>query len=106
MTARQTATAAIANQQVAQTQDYLAHAGAEIYGQYVFGEDAQRQYLAKPIFEKLRRTIGGFEPFDPAIVDAVAHAREGMGDGARRHPLHALVRADDRAPRPRSTTRS
>ena len=38
--------------------------GAEIYGQYVFGEDAQRQYLAKPIFEKLRRTIDGFEPFD------------------------------------------
>ena len=78
-----------------QTQDYLEHAGADIYGQYVFGEAAQRQYLAKPIFEKLRRTIDGLEPFDPAIVDAVAHAREGMGDGARRHPLHALVRADD-----------
>ena len=34
---------------------------------------AQQQYLAKPIFRKLRRTIDGHEPFDPAIVDAVAH---------------------------------
>ena len=48
-------------------------AGADIYGQYVFDEVAQRQYLAKPIFRKLRRTIDGHEPFDPAIVDAVAH---------------------------------
>ena len=39
----------------------------------MFDEDAQREYLAKPIFEKLRRTIEGHEPFDPAIVDAVAH---------------------------------
>ena len=73
MTARQTAIAAIANQKVASTQKYLEHAGAEIYGQYVFGETAQRQYLAKPIFMKLRRSIDGLEPFDPAIVDAVAH---------------------------------
>ena len=58
---------------VAKTQDYLEDAGADIYGQYVFHEAAQRQYLAKPIFEKLRRTIEGHEPFDPAIVDAVAH---------------------------------
>ncbi len=73
MTARQTAIATIANHRVASTQKYLEHAGAEIYGQYVFGETAQRQYLAKPIFQKLRRSIDGLEPFDPAIVDAVAH---------------------------------
>ena len=64
---------AIATHRVAKTQDYLEDAGADIYGQYVFDEVAQRQYLAKPIFEKLRRTIEGHEPFDPAIVDAVAH---------------------------------
>ena len=49
----------IANHRVGSTQDYLARAGADIYGEYVFGEDAQRQYLAKPIFAKLRRTIAG-----------------------------------------------
>ncbi len=74
MTARQTAISAIAAHRVAKTQDYLESAGADIYGQYVFDESAQRQYLAKPIFAKLRRTSQGQEPFDPAIVDAVAHA--------------------------------
>ena len=73
MTARPTAISDIAAHRVAKTQDYLAQAGADIYGQYVFHEAAQRQYLAKPIFRKLRRTIEGHEPFDPAIVDAVAH---------------------------------
>ena len=73
MTARQHALAGVATLRVAKTQDYLADAGADIYGQYVFDEVSQRQYLAKPIFEKLRRTTQGQEPFDPAIVDAVAH---------------------------------
>ena len=73
MTARHTAIAEIATHRVAKTQDYLEDAGADIFGQYVFHEGAQSQYLAKPIFRKLRRTIEGHEPFDPAIVDAVAH---------------------------------
>jgi glutamine synthetase len=73
MTARQTAISEIASHRVAKTQDYLEDAGADIFGQYVFHEGAQSQYLAKPIFRKLRRTIEGHEPFDPAIVDAVAH---------------------------------
>jgi len=73
MTARQAAISEIATHRVAKTQDYLKDAGADIYGQYVFDERAQRDYLAKPIFRKLRRTIDGHEPFDPAIVDAVAH---------------------------------
>ena len=73
MIARPTAISDIAAHRVAKTQDYLEHAGADIYGQYVFHEDAQRQYLAKPIFRKLRQTIDGHEPFDAAIVDAVAH---------------------------------
>jgi len=72
MTARQRAIAAIASRRVAATQNYLEHAGEDIYGQYVFGEDSQREYLAKPVFKKLRRTIDGLEPFDPAIADAVA----------------------------------
>jgi glutamine synthetase len=73
MTARHTAIEAISNHRVASTQKYLEHAGEEIYGQYVFHEVAQRQYLAKPIFRRLRRTIDGLEPFDTVIADAVAH---------------------------------
>ena len=72
MTARQDAIEAIASRRVASTQNYLEHAGEDIYGQYVFGEEAQREFLAKPVFKKLRRTIDGLEPFDPAIADAVA----------------------------------
>ena len=68
------------------------HAGQAIYGQYVFHEDAQREYLAKPIFRKLRRTIDGHEPFDPAIVDAVAHGVKewAMAHGAT-HYTHWFV---------------
>ena len=72
MTARQKAIEAIASRKVASTQNYLEHAGEDIYGQYVFGEAAQREYLAKAVFKKLRRTIEGLEPFDQAIADAVA----------------------------------
>jgi len=92
MTARQTAISEIAAHRVAKTQDYLASAGADIYGQYVFDEAAQRQYLAKPIFQKLRRTSDGQEPFDPAIVDAVAHAVKewAMAHGAT-HYTHWFV---------------
>ncbi len=92
MTARSTAISTIANHKVASTQNYLEHAGADIYGSYVFGEEAQRQYLAKPIFRKLRRTIEGHEPFDPAIVDAVAHGVKewAMAHGAT-HYTHWFV---------------
>ena len=58
----------------------------------MFGEDAQREYLAKPIYKKLRRTIEGHEPFDPAIVDAVAHGVKewAMAHGAT-HYTHWFV---------------
>ena len=82
MTARQKAIAAIASHKVASTQNYLEHAGEDIYGEYVFHEAAQRQYLAKPVFKKLRRTIEGLEPFDPAIADAVA---QGVKEWALAH---------------------
>jgi glutamine synthetase len=74
MTARTTAISGIAAHRVAKTQDYLESAGADIYGQYVFDDVAQQKYLAKPIYRKLRQTIDGHQPFDSAIVDAVAHA--------------------------------
>ena len=92
MTAREIAISGIATHRVAKTQDFVEHAGADIYGQYVFHEDAQRQYLAKPIFRKLRQTIDGNEPFDPAIVDAVAHGVKewAMAHGAT-HYTHWFV---------------
>ena len=69
MTARKTAVAAIATQKVDSTANYLEHAGEDIYGSYVFGDEAQRQYLPKPVYKKLRRTIEGLESFDPSIAD-------------------------------------
>ena len=92
MSARSSAIAAIATHKVASTQNYQEDGGADIYGQYVFGEDAQRQYLAKPIFRRLRRTIDGLEPFDPVIADAVAHAVKewAMAQGAT-HYTHWFV---------------
>jgi len=92
MTARRRAIESIANHHVAATEEYLEVAGADIYGQYVFGDAAQRQYLAKPIYEKLRETIEGRAPFDPAIVDAVAHGVKewAMAQGAS-HFTHWFV---------------
>jgi len=82
VTARQKAIEAIASSKVASTQDYLENAGEDIYGQYVFNETAQREYLAKPVFKKLRRTVEGLEAFDPAIADAVA---QGVKEWALSH---------------------
>ncbi len=92
MSARQTAIAAIATRRVAPTTDFMEHAGEEIYGEYVFHETAQRQYLAKPIFRRLRRTIDGLEPFDHVIADAVAHGVKewAMSHGAT-HFTHWFV---------------
>ena len=68
MTARHTAIETISNHKVASTQNYLEHAGEDIYGQYVFHEGAQRQYLAKPIYRRLRRTIEGLDGIDPDLT--------------------------------------
>src|SRR4029079_3941994 len=73
MSARRRAIETIANHKVGASQEYLELAGADIFGQYVFGDAGQRAFLAKPIYQKLRETIEGRAPFDPLIVDAVAH---------------------------------
>lgn len=92
MTARHKAIETISNHRVASTQKYLEHAGEDIYGQYVFHEDVQRQYLPKPIFRRLRRVIDGLEPFAPEIADAVAHSVKewAMAHGAT-HYTHWFV---------------
>ena len=106
MTARHAAIAEIAKHRVAKTQDYLADAGADIYGDYVFNEGAQRQYLAKPIFAQAAPDDRRPRAVRPGDRRRRRARREGVGAGPRRDPLHALVRADDRARPPRSTTRS
>lgn len=92
MSARKQAIGAISTTKVESTQNYLEHAGEAIYGQYVFTESAQRQYLSKPVFKKLRRTIEGLEAFDPAIADAVAQGVKewAMANGAS-HYTHWFV---------------
>ncbi len=92
MTARHKAIETISNHKVASTQNYLEHAGEDIYGQYVFHEGVQREYLAKPIFRRLRRVIDGLEPFAPEIADAVAHGVKewAMAQGAT-HYTHWFV---------------
>jgi glutamine synthetase len=92
MTARHKAIETISNHKVASTQNYLEHAGEDIYGQYVFHDGAQRQYLPKPIFRRLRRVIDGLEPFAPEIADAVAHGVKewAMAHGAT-HYTHWFV---------------
>jgi glutamine synthetase len=92
MTARHKAIETISNHKVASTQNYLEHAGEDIYGSYVFHEGVQRQYLAKPICRRLRRVIDGLEPFAPEIADAVAHGVKewAMAHGAT-HYTHWFV---------------
>ncbi len=92
MTARHKAIETISNHKVASTQNYLEHAGEDIYGQYVFHDGAQRQYLPKPIVRRLRRVIDGLEPFAPEIADAVAHGVKewAMAHGAT-HYTHWFV---------------
>ena len=68
MTARTSAIEAISTHEVAGNQEYLEHAGEAIYGEYVFDERVQREYLAKPVFKRLQRTIDGLEPFDPTLL--------------------------------------
>jgi glutamine synthetase len=92
MTARHKAIETISNQKVASTQNFLEHAGEDIYGQYVFHEGVQREYLPKPIYRRLRRVIDGLEPFAPEIADAVAHGVKewAMAHGAT-HYTHWFV---------------
>jgi len=45
----------------------------EIYGSDVFGINAMKEYLPKPVYKKLLSTIQNGTPLDPAIADDVAN---------------------------------
>ena len=80
--------------------------------QYVFGEDAQRAVPRQADLQEAPPHDRGPRAVRPGDRRRGRARREGVGDGARRHPLHALVRADDRlhgrearlVPRPRPAT--
>lgn len=92
MSARKAAVAAIATQKVDSTQNYLEHAGEDIYGSYVFGDAAQAEHLPKPVYKQLRRIIAGLDKFDASIADAVAQGMKAwaMERGAS-HYTHWFV---------------
>lgn len=63
-------------------EDYRAKPAQDIYGKLVFNDAAQKQYLSKDVYKKLRATALRGQPLDPSIADQVA---QGMREWALAH---------------------
>jgi glutamine synthetase len=63
-------------------EDYRANPAQEIYGKLVFNDAAQKQYLSKDVYKKLRATTLKGLPLDASIADQVA---QGMREWALAH---------------------
>jgi glutamine synthetase len=63
-------------------EEYKSKPGTEIYGSLVFNDDAQKQYLSKDVYKKLKATTLKYEALDPSIADQVA---QGMKEWALSH---------------------
>jgi glutamine synthetase len=63
-------------------EEYKSLPAQEIYGSLVFNDIAQKQYLSKDVYKKLRATTLKGEPLDPSIADQVA---QGMKEWALAH---------------------
>jgi glutamine synthetase len=63
-------------------EEYKAEPAQEIYGSLVFNDVAQRKFLSKDIYKKLRSTTLSGEPLDASIADQVA---QGMKEWALSH---------------------
>ncbi len=63
-------------------EDYKAKPGQEIYGSLVFNDAAQKEFLSKDVYKKLRATTLKGDPLDPSIADQVA---QGMKEWALSH---------------------
>ena len=74
----------------------LTQPGANVFGENVFSTAVQRQRLPKAVYKQLQETLEAGELLDPVARRRRRHRHEGMGDGARRHALHALVPAAHR----------
>jgi glutamine synthetase len=65
-----------------QVEDYEQKPGAAIYGELVFNDDAQKIYLSKDVYKKLKSTAAAGEPLDASIANQVA---QGMKEWALSH---------------------
>src|SRR6185369_12150915 len=65
--------------EVPPVEEYKAQPGQAIYGSLVFNDAAQKQFLSKDVYKKLRATTLRGEPLDPSIADQVA---QGMKEWA------------------------
>jgi len=63
-------------------EEYKAKSGADIYGSLVFNDAAQKLYLSKDVYKKLKATALKYEALDPSIADQVA---QGMKEWALSH---------------------
>ncbi len=63
-------------------ENYKSEPGNEIFGSLVFNDAAQKQYLSKDVYKKLRATTVKGEPLDATIADQVA---QGMKEWALAH---------------------
>jgi glutamine synthetase len=63
-------------------EDFRAKPAQDIYGKLVFNDAAQKQYLSKDVYKKLRATALRGQPLDVSIADQVA---QGMREWALAH---------------------
>ena len=68
--------------EVPPVENYKAEPGHEIYGSLVFNDAAQKEYLSKEVYKKLKATTKKGEPLDASIADQVA---QGMRKWALSH---------------------
>ncbi|HET9869435.1 MAG TPA: glutamine synthetase III, partial [bacterium] len=69
-------------QEVPPVENYKSEPGPEIFGSLVFNDKAQKQFLSKDVYKKLRATTQKGEPLDHSIADQVA---QGMKEWALSH---------------------
>ncbi len=60
--------------EIPERQDYKNKPAQKIYGSLVFNDAAQKQYLSKDVYKKLRATTQRGEPIDSSIANQVAQA--------------------------------
>jgi glutamine synthetase len=74
------------------SEDFVGKPAHEIYGELVFNDAAQKKYLSKDVYKKLKATALRGEPLDASIADQVAQAMKewAMEHGAS-HYTHWFV---------------
>jgi glutamine synthetase len=68
--------------EVSPLENYKSEPGHEIFGSLVFNDTAQKKFLSKDVYKKLRATTLRGEPLDHSIADQVA---QGMKEWALSH---------------------